>query len=338
MGADLSGIELRMLAHYLARYDGGRYAKILLEDDIHQVNADRIGISRRAVKTVTYAFLYGAGDQKIGLSYDSQLSARQAKRKGKEIKEAFIDAIDGLGDLLDAIKNAAEKGHIKSIDGRKVLLDSQHKALNYLLQSGAGVVAKRWMVINDQTIKETGICASQLGFIHDELQFETTPEHVNHLQYPYTVSKSWRVLTSESQSLLRHPRETIGEKLTDFEKLAWAGGIFDGEGCLHFSQKEDRWFLQVRMCDLDAVEDFAALWGLKVRKESDPNKAPSVIAIKEFIGSTKERKQLFISRTTARDKVFTIVCDLYPYLCARRREKCDEFLLWYANKTGKRYD
>ena len=104
VGADLSGIELRMLAHYLARYDGGRYAKILLEDDIHQVNADRIGISRRAVKTVTYAFLYGAGDQKIGLSYDPQLSASSAKRKGKEIKEAFVSAIDGLAELLRLLR------------------------------------------------------------------------------------------------------------------------------------------------------------------------------------------------------------------------------------------
>ena len=57
VGADLSGIELRMLAHYLGRYDGGRYADILLNDDIHQVNADKIGITRRQVKTVTYAFL-----------------------------------------------------------------------------------------------------------------------------------------------------------------------------------------------------------------------------------------------------------------------------------------
>ena len=47
VGADLSGIELRMLGHYLARYDGGRYADILLNGDIHQVNADKIGISRR---------------------------------------------------------------------------------------------------------------------------------------------------------------------------------------------------------------------------------------------------------------------------------------------------
>ena len=64
VGADLSGIELRMLAHYLGRYDGGRYADILLNDDIHQVNADKIGITRRQVKTVTYAFLYGAGNLK----------------------------------------------------------------------------------------------------------------------------------------------------------------------------------------------------------------------------------------------------------------------------------
>ena len=63
-----------MLANYLAKYDAGRYADILLNGDIHQVNADRIGISRREVKTITYAFLYGAGDAKIGLSFDSSLS------------------------------------------------------------------------------------------------------------------------------------------------------------------------------------------------------------------------------------------------------------------------
>ena len=114
VGADLSGIELHMLAHYLARYDGGRYADILLNGDIHQVNADKIGISRRElVKTVTYAFLYGAGNEKIGTSYDSSLSSSAAKSKGKEIREAFVDAIDGLGSLLDAIKHKAECGHVR---------------------------------------------------------------------------------------------------------------------------------------------------------------------------------------------------------------------------------
>jgi hypothetical protein len=61
-------LSFACLAHYLARYDGGQYADILLNGDIHQVNADKIGISRKLVKTVTYAFLYGAGDEKIGHS------------------------------------------------------------------------------------------------------------------------------------------------------------------------------------------------------------------------------------------------------------------------------
>ena len=177
VGADLSGIELRMLAHYLAKYDAGRYAEILLNGDIHQVNADRIGISRRQVKTITYAFLYGAGDAKIGHSFDAQLSDAKAKKKGKEIRTAFVAAIDGLADLLEAVKQRGQQGFIYSLDKRKVLLDSPHKSLNYLLQSGAGVVAKRWMVINQETIKQTSLCCSQLAFIHDELQFECEPRH-----------------------------------------------------------------------------------------------------------------------------------------------------------------
>ena len=168
VGADLSGIELRMLAHYLGRYDGGRYADILLNDDIHQVNADKIGITRRQVKTVTYAFLYGAGNEKIGMSYDNSLQPKEARKKGSEIREAFVSAIEGLSDLLGAVSNKAANGYLLALDGRRVLVDSPHKALNYLLQCSAGIVAKRWMVIaNDFNLN-----ANQLAFVHDELQYE----------------------------------------------------------------------------------------------------------------------------------------------------------------------
>ena len=181
VGADLAGIELRMLAHYLARYDGGRYADILLNGDIHQVNADKIGISRKLVKTVTYAFLYGAGDQKIGLSYDQGLPPNKAKAKGGEIRAAYVAAIDGLDKLLAAVRTAGERGSIKSIDGRKIAVDSPHKALNYLLQSGAGVVAKRWMVMANNSLYIT--LAKQLAFVHDELQFECTPAMADHVKF-----------------------------------------------------------------------------------------------------------------------------------------------------------
>ena len=180
VGADLSGIELRMLAHYLARYDEGRYADILLNGDIHQVNADKIGISRRLVKTVTYAFLYGAGDIKIGLSYDPQLSTQAAKKKGVEIRQAYMDAVSGLETLVTAVKSKAESGYINLCDGRRCAVDGSHKALNYLLQGSAGIVAKRWMVINHDNTRE--LCCSQLAFIHDELQFECDPGHVDKLR------------------------------------------------------------------------------------------------------------------------------------------------------------
>jgi DNA polymerase I-like protein with 3'-5' exonuclease and polymerase domains len=172
VGADLSGIELRMLAHYLARYDDGRYGDILLNGDIHQTNADKIGITRKLVKNVTYAFLYGAGDEKIGLTYDPLLSSARAKSKGKEIRTAYVDAIPGLADLLDATKGAADRGYIKAIDGRKIQLTSPHVALNYLLQGSAGVIAKRWMVIAN----DNPYCCSQLAFVHDELQYESDPD------------------------------------------------------------------------------------------------------------------------------------------------------------------
>ena len=173
VGADLSGIELRMLAHYLGRYDGGRYADILLNDDIHQVNADKIGITRRQVKTVTYAFLYGAGNEKLGMSYDNSLQPKEARKKGQEIREAYVSAIEGLSDLLGAVANKATAGYLLACDGRRVLVDSPHKALNYLLQCSAGIVAKRWMVIaNDFNLK-----ANQLAFVHDELQYECEPHY-----------------------------------------------------------------------------------------------------------------------------------------------------------------
>ena len=180
VGADLSGIELRMLAHYLARYDGGRYADILLNGDIHQENADKIGISRRQVKTVTYAFLYGAGDQKIGTSFDGSLGETQSKRKGKEIRKAFVDAIPGLSDLLQAVKRAAERGFVRGLDGRNISVDKGHVALNYLLQGSAAIIAKRWMVLADAQLDSH---SHQLGFIHDELQYETIPASVNDLKF-----------------------------------------------------------------------------------------------------------------------------------------------------------
>ena len=164
--SDLAGIELRLFAHYLHRYDGGRYAKILLEQDIHQVNADKIGISRRQVKTITYCFLYGGGNQKLGLSYDNMLSPEAAKKKGAEIRRAYMDAIPGLEKLVEDTKRVAGGGSIRAIDKRQIIVDKEHKALNCLLQASAAVIAKRWLLLTHQNIGQT--VHERYAFVHDE--------------------------------------------------------------------------------------------------------------------------------------------------------------------------
>ena len=175
--SDLSGIELRLFAHYLARYDGGRYAKILLEQDIHQVNADKIGISRRQVKTITYCFLYGGGNQKLGLSYDNMLSPEAAKKKGAEIRRAYLDAVEGLEDLVEATRRVAERGSIRAIDKRQIIVDKEHKALNCLLQGSAAVIAKRWLLITDHNLRLNECEHERYAFVHDEQVLGTTTEN-----------------------------------------------------------------------------------------------------------------------------------------------------------------
>ena len=191
VAADLSGVELRMLAHYLARFDNGRYANILLNDDIHQINADKIGISRKQVKTVTYGFLYGQGAAGIGASFDDTLSPEKAKVKGQAISKAFIEAIPGLGDLLKAVKGKVEQhGYVRAIDGRKIPVDKPFKGLNYLLQSSSAILAKRWMLINQQHINELKLSCNQLAFIHDELQFECQPGDAKDLASSLVLSST----------------------------------------------------------------------------------------------------------------------------------------------------
>ena len=79
VGADLEGLELRALGHYLSSYDQGAFAEVVVNGDIHQQNADRVGCTRKEVKTITYAFIYGAGDAKLGHSLNPALSEAQKK-------------------------------------------------------------------------------------------------------------------------------------------------------------------------------------------------------------------------------------------------------------------
>jgi len=184
VGADASGLELRMLGHYLAYFDGGRFANIVVTGDIHQINADAIGVTRKAVKSITYAFCYGAGDEKIGMTTDPLLKGAKAKKLGAEIRRKFTEAIPGLDALLKAIAKKAEGDMLKGLDGRPIRLQGKkHAALNYLLQSAGAIVCKAWVVETHYCIEQEGlrlgIDYQPLGYIHDEQAIGVAPQHLD---------------------------------------------------------------------------------------------------------------------------------------------------------------
>jgi len=183
--ADASGLELRMLGHYLGAYDGGEFGRVVVEGDIHQQNADRVGVSRQQVKGLTYCFIYGGSDKKLGLTYNPTLPPEKAQKKGKDLRAAFMEAIPGLQELTDALKVKAKTNRIKALDGRPICLQGKtHVALNYLLQSGGAILTKRWGAILFNHLKHDHQLAYGqdyhfLAYIHDSYGLSVKPEHVS---------------------------------------------------------------------------------------------------------------------------------------------------------------
>ena len=91
-----------------------------------------------------------------------------AKKKGAEIRRAYLDAVEGLEDLVEATRRVAERGSIRAIDKRQIIVDKEHKALNCLLQGSAAVIAKRWLLLTDQNLRMSMFNHERYAFVHDE--------------------------------------------------------------------------------------------------------------------------------------------------------------------------
>jgi DNA polymerase I-like protein with 3'-5' exonuclease and polymerase domains len=170
VGADASGLELRCLAHFMAKWDGGKYAEVLLGGDIHTENQKAAGLdTRNQAKTFIYAFLYGAGDAKIG----SIVSGTAGD--GKKLKAKFLRSLPALGRLVEAVQSASKRGYLVGLDGRHIHVRSSHAALNTLLQGAGALVCKQWLVLLEEELQkhfkhgwdgDYAFCA----WSHDEVQ------------------------------------------------------------------------------------------------------------------------------------------------------------------------
>ena len=184
VGADLSGLELRALAHYMAPMDDGKYADEILNGDIHTANQEAAGLeTRNQAKTFIYALIYGGGNAKIGSIVGGSAN------KGAQLKANFFRNIPALAKLIEDSKMVAEdKGGIKLLDGRFCPVRSAHKSLNVLLQGCGAIISKKWCIIANERVKEAGLRANQLGFIHDEMQWECHPADAEQLCEILTTS------------------------------------------------------------------------------------------------------------------------------------------------------
>ena len=173
VGVDASGLELRMLAHYMNDID---YIEEVVNGDIHSTNQELAGLKTRdQAKTFIYALVYGAGDAKIGKIINGDIN------KGKALKERFFKNLPALKKLKDRVQQASNRGFLKGIDGRKIHVRSQHSALNTLLQGCGAIVMKQAMINLHELIKLNTVDAKFVANIHDEWQLQVKESQADYI-------------------------------------------------------------------------------------------------------------------------------------------------------------
>tara|TARA_R110000765_G_scaffold333039_1_gene423651 strand:- start:3547 stop:5190 length:1644 start_codon:yes stop_codon:yes gene_type:complete len=168
LGADASGLELRMLASYM---DDPSYTREILEGDIHTANMKAAGLTDRdQAKTFISAFLYGAGPAKIGAIVGGR------EREGRRLIDSFLKNTPALQKLRDKVSRLAEKGWLPGLDGRRLIVRSQHAALNTLLQGAGAIIMKQALIILNRKLIHANMDARFVANVHDEWQIETTEQ------------------------------------------------------------------------------------------------------------------------------------------------------------------
>lgn len=190
-GMDGSSLELCMAGHYLSKFDGGAYSKIVTESDPHAwMRTEIIGeqiigsgaAGRDNSKTAFYAGLYGAGDEKEGAIVLPTATVAEKRALGREIKRKVFDEWEAMRLLREAIEQTVhERGYLIGLDGRKLHVRKIHAALNTLLQSAGAIVMKQALIVLDANLQAAaGMLPGRdyefVANIHDEAQAEVLPE------------------------------------------------------------------------------------------------------------------------------------------------------------------
>lgn len=195
LGCDGSGLELRMLAHFM---NDQAYQEVILSGDIHTHNQNLAGLSKRDyAKTFIYAFLYGSGIPNLARQLGLDIhTVEQAVSK-------FKRDLPKLTNLLERVEEAGKKfGYMLAVDGRWGRIRSKggdlllHTALNVLLQMTGSLVMKWAAVHVEDECQRLGYINSvddfpMVAHVHDEAQMEVDADQVEETLYPI-LKEEWK--------------------------------------------------------------------------------------------------------------------------------------------------
>lgn len=196
LGCDGAGLELRMLAHFMA---DAIYQEVVLNGDIHTYNQELAGLPKRDMaKTFIYAFLYGSG-----LANLSKVCGLTIEEMGRRVKR-FKEQLPALASLVERIQAAGEScGYLVAVDGRWGRIRSKHgkylvhTMLNVLLQMTGSLSMKYGFCFAERQMLKEKVALDDTGWpswvvnCHDEMQMEVNRHEVEWMEYAITPSE-WK--------------------------------------------------------------------------------------------------------------------------------------------------
>ena len=190
ISGDYSQIELRILAH-MANVETMIEA-FKNDEDIHTHTASQIfktdekivtSNMRRIAKAVNFGIIYGISS--YGLSENVGITTKEAK----EFIENYLDSYPGIRNYMDStIKKAHELGYVKTLFGRKRVIEELNNknymirqsgeriALNTPIQGTSADIIKKAMVLVFEEFKKRNLKSKMIIQVHDELVFDTLKE------------------------------------------------------------------------------------------------------------------------------------------------------------------
>tara|TARA_R110000772_G_scaffold64122_2_gene143392 strand:- start:3362 stop:5302 length:1941 start_codon:yes stop_codon:yes gene_type:complete len=199
VGCDSAGCQNRMLA---ARVGDDFFTDVLINGDkkkgtsIHQINQKAIldvaglDVSYGVAKTLNYAFMFGASDNKLGATVGG------GKDVGAKIRQSLLSVAAGFESLVERLtaeweSNAKKRtsswgrveyynGWIAGLDGRPIFIKSAHQILVYMLQSDEAVMMSAAYCMLYKRLEAKGYTWGEdygiVCFYHDEYTIECREE------------------------------------------------------------------------------------------------------------------------------------------------------------------